>query len=301
VPGANSTNGLDCQTAVTAHTDIESVSGVVANRPDAIAAQTLGIAGRAIYDVINLCSDPDQFDEKGRLLWKCYGEGSIGEAEATYLSSIIERRRPLGCRTAPEHTRSLGKVTGRLWSRFTSRQRQRSPDRKASRDRRRLLGGSSALPDNLRHYYTEGQRAVLCIVAGEVKHHGICDLPIDKIAALAGVCRTTVQTSVHEARLLGHIKITERPQPGHKSLPNVIDIISSEWRAWIRRGPSVARRIGSNSLKMVSTTKNTDLRKKRATDEKKSKTPTTDHGDVLRSETWEGARHEHWRFAVPLA
>jgi hypothetical protein len=91
---------------------------------------------------------------------------------------------------------------------------------------------------------------------------------IDKIAALAGVCRTTVQTTMHEARLLGHIRITERPQPGRKSLPNVVEITSLEWRTWIQRGPSAHRQIGSKSMKMVSTTKNTDLRKKGATDEK---------------------------------
>jgi hypothetical protein len=227
----------------------------------ALDAQRLGAAGCAIYDMINEFSGPDQLDEMGRLLWKGYGEGSIGEGEAAYLSAIIERRRPLGCRTAPGYAKPLGKISGRLHSRFSPRQRQRSPDRKASRDRRRMLGGSSALPDNLRHHYTEGQRAVLCIVAGEVKRHGICDLPIDKIAALAGVCRTTVQTTMHEARRLGHITITERPQPGRKSLPNVVEIISHEWHKWIRRGPSAARLIGSNSLKMVSTTKNADLRK----------------------------------------
>ena len=187
--------------------------------------QTLGVAGHAISDVIHVCSDPMQLDEIGRLLWKGYGEGSIGEREAEYLSSMIERRRPLGRRTAPLHTRP---VAGRLWSRFTARQRQGSPDRKASRDRRRMLGGSSALPDNLRHYYTEGQRAVLCIVAGEVKHHGICDLPIDKIAALAGVSRTSVQTAMHEARRLGHIKVTERPQRRRKSLTNVVEIICQD-------------------------------------------------------------------------
>jgi hypothetical protein len=199
--------------------------------------QNLGVAGRAIYDVINVCSDPYQLDEMGRLLWKRYGEGSIGGREAEYLSSLIERRRPLGRRTAPGHTTPLGNAAGRLWSRFTSRQRQRSPDRKVSRDRRRMLGGSSALPHDLRHYYTEGQRAVLCVVAGEIKHHGICDLPIDKIAALAGVCRTSVQTTMHEARRLGHIAITERPQRGRKSLTNVVRIILPEWRAWMRRGP----------------------------------------------------------------
>jgi hypothetical protein len=121
-----------------------------------------------------------------------------------------------------------------------------------------MLGGSAVLPPQLRCAYTEGQRSVLTIIAGEVKHHGICDLPIDKIAALAGVCRTTVQTTLHEARRLFHIQVTERPQWGRKSLTNVVRVISDEWLIWIKRGP-VAHRpsgIGSNSVKMVSTTKN---------------------------------------------
>jgi hypothetical protein len=233
--------------------------------------QRLGVAATAIYEMLNSCSELDQLCEIVRLLWIGYGNGKISDDEATYLSSIIERRRALGHRTAPQHTKPPGRVTGRLFSRFIPRQRQRSPDRKASRDRRRMLGGSSALPNNLRHHYTEGQRSVLCIVAGEVKRHGICDLPIDKIAALAGVCRTTVQTALHEARRLGHIKITERPQRGRKSLPNVVEINSPDWRTWLHRGPSAARLIGSNSAKMVSPTKNTDLRKRVAEEEKLAK------------------------------
>jgi hypothetical protein len=82
------------------------------------------------------------------------------------------------------------------------------------------------------------------------------------MAARAGVCRTTVQTTLHEASRLGHIKITERPRPGRKHLTNLVEIISAEWRIWIKRAPSAARRIGSNSVKMVSTTKNTGIRKK---------------------------------------
>lgn len=121
------------------------------------------------------------------------------------------------------------------------RQRPRSPDRKASRDRRRMLGASSVMPPNLRQHYTEGQRAVLCIVAGEVKHHGICDLPIDKIAALAGVGRTTVQTTMHLAKAIGHVAITYRPQRGRKSLPNVVEITSAEWMLWIKCGPGAHR------------------------------------------------------------
>lgn len=149
-------------------------------------------------------------------------------------------------------------------SRLIARQRPRSSSRQASRDRRRRLGGSSALPDTLRHYYTEGQRAVLCIIAGEIKHHGVCDLPIGKIAALAGVCRTTVQTTLHEGRRLFHLKVIERPMRGRKSLTNLVQIVSTEWRAWISRAPSAHRPRGSNSVKMASTTKNTERRKEEA-------------------------------------
>jgi hypothetical protein len=97
---------------------------------------------------------------------------------------------------------------------------------------------------------------VLCIIAGEVKRCGVCDLPIDKIGALAGVCRTTVQTTLHEARLLGHIRIVERPVPGRKHQTNLVTIISGDWSAWITRQH---RRIGSNIL---STTKSTDRKER---------------------------------------
>jgi hypothetical protein len=145
--------------------------------------------------------------------------------------------------------------------RFPPRHHPRSPDRKASRERRRILGGSNDMPPNIRKDYTEGERAVLTIIAGEVKHHGVCDLPIDQIAALAGVCRSTVQNTLHKARDDDHphIKVTLRRRPGRKNLPNLIEIISPEWRAWLKRGPTAHRPIGSKTPKMVSPTKNTDV------------------------------------------
>lgn len=176
-------------------------------------------------------------------LAQCFEEGSIATKPATLPGTSAKKIRV---------------------GRFLPRQRPRSPNRQASRDRRRRLGGSSALPDTLRHYYTEGQRAVLCIIAGEIKHHGVCDLPIDKIAALAGVCRTTVQTTLHEGRRLLHLKVTERPRQGGKHLTNLVEIISTDWRAWIKRAPSVHRPIGSKSVRMVSTTKSIVRSKKEA-------------------------------------
>jgi hypothetical protein len=80
-------------------------------------------------------------------------------------------------------------------------------------------------------------------------------LSIEAIAARAGVCRTTVQTTQHEARRLGHITIIERPRRRCKSLTNLVRISSPEWLTWLRRGPSAARLIGSKSVKMASTTK----------------------------------------------
>jgi hypothetical protein len=240
-------------------------------------------AAIVLYDGINACQNPDQLDAMVSLIWERRGAGAVNDDEASYLVSCIERRRPLSRRTSAGKFAVIGKMNGRI-SRFLPRQRQRSPDRRASRDRRRMLGGSSALPDNLRHHYTEGQRSVLCIVAGEIKRHGICDLPIDKIAALAGVCRTTVQTAMHEARRLHHIKITERPVPGRKSLPNIVAIVSREWLTWIKRGPSAARGIGSNPLNLVSTTKNKEERKKGLRNEMSSR---NGHGPP--SERWRGA------------
>jgi hypothetical protein len=147
------------------------------------------------------------------------------------------------CEAAGVDPESVPDRSARKASRYISRQRPRSPDRAASRARRRMLGGSSSLPDTLRHHYTEGMRAVLTVIAGEVKRQGRCCLPIDQVAALAGVCRTTVQSTLHEARRLGHLTITKRPRPGQKSLTNVVEIASPEWRVWLTRGP---RRIGSN-------------------------------------------------------
>jgi hypothetical protein len=138
------------------------------------------------------------------------------------------------------------------------RMRRTDDERIKLRDRKRVLGGSSALPDTMRHHYTEGERAVLCIVAFEVKRHGICDLSIDEIADRAGVGRTTVQNAMHEGRRLGHLLIKVRPQRGAKNLTNVVDIASVEWRTWIRRAPSAARGIGFKISKNVSTSESID-------------------------------------------
>lgn len=231
--------------------------------------RNLSPAAATLYNDINAAPSPDQLDNLSRSVWHLLSLGAIRDEDASFLSEAIEKRRPQRTTNLPNAV-AIARTTARVLSRFAPRPcRKRLTDeqRTKRRHRKRMLGGSSALPDTLRHHYTEGERAVLCIVAGEVKRQGICVLSIDEISDRAGVGRTTVQNAMHHARLLGHVQIKERPQRGAKHLTNVVTVISAEWLAWIKRGPSGACGIGSKLLtttKIVSTTKNIDLRKEEA-------------------------------------
>ncbi|WP_132029929.1 hypothetical protein [Aquabacter spiritensis] len=189
-----------------------------------------------------------RLDDLMRSVYRAHTVGHVSDVEVEDLQGRIDVRR-LDL-SGPRSPRPGMSVVQRVGSLFRPRRRPVSPDRQASRERRRNLGGSGALPDTLRGHFTEGERAVLTIVAGEVKAHGRCTLPLDKIAALAGVGRTTTQNAVHEARRLGLLSVTLRPQKGAKNLPNVFEIISQQWLAWIRRGPKrrvdQCGRIGAN-------------------------------------------------------
>lgn len=215
-------------------------------------------AAISLHEAIGSIAKPVELDQLTQRLWRDHVAGSISEIDAEFLDRCIQRRRPVRLTAA-----DLPRSAGRLASRLAPRKRVKRPDgaREAARRRKRMLAGSSALPPELRCDYTEAERAVLCIVAGEIKRQGFCDFPIDKIAALAGVCRTSVQTAMHEGRRLGHLRISERPRPGRKNLPNIVEIISRRWCAWLRG--KAPRPIGSKKITNSSTTKNKDIKQKR--------------------------------------
>ncbi|CAN7693531.1 hypothetical protein LJR030_003675 [Rhizobium sp. LjRoot30] len=127
-------------------------------------------------------------------------------------------------------------------------------DRTKSRHRKRMRGGDGRIPYWLRQWFTEGERAALSVIAAEVMKNGACDLPIEKIASIAGISVRTVQYAIATAAwrssaimklpecdrppLLLHVEY--RPRKGAKSLSNRIKIISREWVNWLSYTPSEA-------------------------------------------------------------
>lgn len=185
-----------------------------------------------------------QMDELSPAIWQAHRSGAVTDDEAQALAEALHARRA-GIR---ERVVPVGIPAGRI-SMFPPRRTPVSPDRIASRERRRRLAASGPMPPQLASRFTTGQLAVLRIVADEVAEKGVCGLCIDAIAARAGVCRRLAQAAIRLAEGDGLLVIQERRHQGRKNDPNLIRIISREWQAWVRRGrlravPEHLRRTG---------------------------------------------------------
>jgi hypothetical protein len=124
--------------------------------------------------------------------------------------------------------------------------------RAAAIERRRRLASSGPLPPSIACRFTVGELAVLRIVGDEVAERGACDRTLGEVAARAGVCRALAQQAIRKAAREELLTIEERPQPGRKSLPNVVRIISREWRTWLQRGPGRrGEKIGSKKIDLT--------------------------------------------------
>jgi len=170
-------------------------------------------------------------DELSRQVWQGHGSGALSDEEAQALAERLHGRRG----AIREGIRPVGIPAGRA-SLFPPRARSVSPDKAASRDRRRLLACSGPMPPALAARFTTGQLAVLRIIADEVASKGVCGLCIDAIAARAGVCRRLAQAAIRLAAGDGLLTVEERRHEGRKNSPNLVRIISREWVAWMRRG-----------------------------------------------------------------
>jgi hypothetical protein len=190
-----------------------------------------------------------------------------------YVSAEEAERRLAALKSLPavQRLRPAGRSKSKLTLGWARRRPRRSPDREKSRQRARMLGGSSSMPPAVRAAYTECERAALTIIARKVKHYGVCDLAVGRIAAKAGVCVRTVQNAVAEAVRQGHLYREERERKGRKNLTSILRIVSREWLAWIKHGP-----IG---CKVFTATKNVDSQKKRQSRFAEDRTRSPDSSD----------------------
>src|ERR1700709_1298857 len=172
-----------------------------------------------------------QMDELSRQIWQAHTSGAVDDAAAQSLAERLhERRGSIRAGIVP-----VGIPAGRV-SLFPPRRRPVSPDRIASRDRRRLLACSGPMPPALASRFTTGELAVLRIVADEVAENGVCGLCIDAIAARAGVCARLAQAAIRLAEGDGLLPVHEPRHQGRRRDPNLIRIISREWQGGVERG-----------------------------------------------------------------
>ncbi|WCS28878.1 hypothetical protein LOK46_32740 (plasmid) [Methylobacterium sp. NMS14P] len=189
-----------------------------------------------------------QLDSLSRTIWQAHAAETVTDAEAQGLAEALHTRRAAIREAVAPVGIPLGRVTL-----FPPKRLQRAPERSVAIERRRRLACSGPMPPALASRFTAGQLAVLRIVGDEVARNGACGLPIDALAARAGVSRRLAQAAIRLAEGDGLLTIQERRHQGRKNDPNVLRIISREWLQWLRRGgrsaaPALLGSIGCKNL-----------------------------------------------------
>lgn len=172
-----------------------------------------------------------------RAVWADWEAQRLDDAQAQTLAEAIEaRRRQLRGLDMATRAPAVAAAPVRPSCFPPKRKAPSSPDRVASRERRRVLATSGVMPPALAARFTVGELAALRIVADAVRGTGDCRMTLGEIAARAGVGITTARRGLREAAALGLVTIEERRRHRRPNLPNVVRIVSATWRAWIARG-----------------------------------------------------------------
>jgi hypothetical protein len=181
-------------------------------------------------------------DGFARAIWAEWGAGRLSDEQASALAEMLEgrKREVRGIDTvavrAPQ-VAAQAMTAGRPSHFPPKRKAARSPNRRASIERRRTLAASGPMPPQLASQFTTGELAALRIVADAVRDRGFCILTLGEIAARAGICVTTARNALRTAARDGLVTIEERRRDKRPNLANVVRVVSREWKTWIERGP----------------------------------------------------------------
>lgn len=180
-----------------------------------------------LSEAISVARTTAMLDDTSRLTWRGLAEGLIDDKDAERLSIAIEASRAAlqGQGRRPPSKPAFARLRSCT-----------SPDRARSLSRRRQLAMSGAVPGTIAVSFTTGEIAALSVIARECQRRGACTWFMDKIAAVAGVSRTTARNALRQAQALGLIMVQERRHRAWRSDSNIIRIVSLEWLAWLRLG-----------------------------------------------------------------
>ena len=158
--------------------------------------------------------------EISQALYRAWGNGEVSDADGESLAASIALRQ-----AAPAVVATPRKATGA---------RPRTPE---SLERRRTLASAGYMPPRLSARFTEGERAVLAVVAIEILKRRSCALSRGELAARAGVTETVVKTATRQAAALGLITREERRLSRTRNDTTILRVIAPEWNTWLdRRG-----------------------------------------------------------------
>jgi hypothetical protein len=180
------------------------------------------------------CAQFSDLNALAHKLWKAHAAGHLDDETAQRLAEQLEARKP-----KPSVTFQDARC-GVLIDRMS--QRQRSPDKQASIERRRRLAACWPLPPDKAAHFTTCEQAVLRVIADEMKRYGICTSCNAKVAAIAGTCITVVKNALRKAKALRLLTVEERRRAGQRSLTNLVRFLSMAWKAWIARKGSGVRK-----------------------------------------------------------
>lgn len=183
----------------------------------------------------------DQLDAIARTLWQAHGTGALDDNAATSVAAAIDARR-----LALAGKRTLGHQNSTALRTILSRAQDRAQldaDRKDNRRTRRIRRAlSGRVPGDIAEALagiTAAIAAVFDVIGCELAARRCCDLPIGKIAALAGVCRSTVKNAIRLARAAGLLDVVERRVSRFRNATNLIGFaatpLGGRWKAWLAR------------------------------------------------------------------
>jgi hypothetical protein len=169
-----------------------------------------------------------RLDHLSKAIWQGVVACAVSDDQAQQLAELIHARRII----VRGDVKPVG-IPPRRATIFPPRRLQRPPLRAIAIARRRHLAASGPMPPSLACHFTVGELATLRIVGDEVRANGHCDRTLAEIAARAGVSRSTAKNALRIAAAMGLLTIQERRREGKTNLPNVVRVVSREWRQWL--------------------------------------------------------------------